>query len=448
MKRILALALSALLLFGLAACGGDGEGTQSSVFSTADSSKTESNVEESSKPESSSAEESKEESSAAESTGETSNEASSEESTGETSNEESSPEELKAPDFIGQFVSFGVVDTKVNASSANSVRLTAVDADPVYGAVTLYTSAYGNAVDDEYKDCALVTFEYDHKYFGYVKKSFKKVGATNKLEVPKDGFVLAVHSTQNTFIEKLEALSETETAFPHGVHLYNGYDYTVKKISKAPEIDGVFDKNEWKNFKIEDINADNLSWSYAQFEVGNYYSTSSYYVAYDKDYLYLCVVVDSPYHYCPITQSNAGDMWQYECIQVKVSSESPDGDYIFENFDRVSNNKAEKDGVVRSYGFAANDNNETCYYEGGITTEFTGKVACSRDDAAQQTVYEVAIPFAEFGITPEKGMELGFTFSVNSTNEVDKVWKNVTYRNGGGIIGRNDWTKIPVITLD
>ena len=59
-----------------------------------------------------------------------------------------------------------------------------------------------------------------------------------------------------------------------------------------------------------------------------------------------------------------------------------------------------------------------------------------------------AIPFAEFEITPEKGMELGFTFSVNSTNEVDKVWKNVTYRNGGGIIGRNDWSKIPVITLD
>ncbi|MBR5859701.1 MAG: hypothetical protein IKZ05_07225 [Clostridia bacterium] len=445
MKKILALVLSAFLLLAFAACG-DSEDTQSSVFSAAQSSEAEASAAESKTESSITTESSATESSEAESGTEASTEESAEESTNESS-EESGSGELKAPDFIGQFVSFGTVDTKVNASSANSVRLTAVDADPVYGAITLYTSEYGVASDDAFEECAIVTFEYDHKYFGYVKKSFKKVGEAKRVEVPKDGFVLAVHSTQNAYIEKLEALSATETAFPHGVHLYDGYDYTVKKTSSAPNIDGVFDKNEWKNFKIEDINADNLSWSYAQFEVGNYYSTSSYYVAYDKDYLYLCVVVDSPYHYCPITQSNAGDMWQYECIQVKVSSEAPNGDYIFENFDHVANGKAAKEGVVRSYGFAANDNNETCYYEGGITTEFTGKVACSRDDAAQQTVYEVAIPFAEFEITPEKGMELGFTFSVNSTNEVDKVWKNVTYRNGGGIIGRNDWSKIPVITL-
>ena len=77
--------------------------------------------------------------------------------------------------------------------------------------------------------------------------------------------------------------------------------------------------------------------------------------------------------------------------------------------------------------------------------------ACSRDDASQTTVYEVAIPFAEFEITPESGTELGLTFSINSTNEEDaanKIWKNITYRNGGGVIGRNDWSKIPVITLE
>ena len=51
---------------------------------------------------------------------------------------------------------------------------------------------------------------------------------------------------------------------------------------------------------------------------------------------------------------------------------------------------------------------------------------------------------------PEAGMKLGLTFSINSTNEEDidaGVWKNITYRNGGGVIGRNDWSKIPVITL-
>ena len=60
-------------------------------------------------------------------------------------------------------------------------------------------------------------------------------------------------------------------------------------------------------------------------------------------------------------------------------------------------------------------------------------------------------PFSELGVTPEKGMELGLAFSVNSTNESDiskNVWKNITARNGGGIIGRNDYAKIPVITLN
>ncbi|MBR4467019.1 MAG: hypothetical protein IKS34_01815, partial [Clostridia bacterium] len=68
----------------------------------------------------------------------------------------------------------------------------------------------------------------------------------------------------------------------------------------------------------------------------------------------------------------------------------------------------------------------------------------------QKTVYEVAIPFSEYGIQPKKGMKIGVTFSVNSTNANDiakKVWKNITYRDGGGVIGRNDWAKIPVITL-
>ena len=48
-------------------------------------------------------------------------------------------------------------------------------------------------------------------------------------------------------------------------------------------------------------------------------------------------------------------------------------------------------------------------------------------------------------------MTLGLTFSINSTNEEDvenNVWKNITYRQGGGVIGRNDWSKIPAVTLN
>ncbi len=423
MKKLLVFLLSLTLILSFTACGNESDDVSSNTpFSKAESSAASSNQE--------------------------SSEAISSE---EESSEESSVEEgPTAPAFINNFLSIGAVDTKVNSTSANAIRLTGIDVAPDYGAIVLYTPEYGLFTDEDFSEFAVAIFEYSQTYFGYVKTAFYKVGEAQEIEIPDDGFVVAAHSFQNLYIGRLENLSNTETIFPHGLHLYTGSDYTVKKAETAPSIDGVFSENEWSEFFVENVNAENPSWSYAQFEVNNYYSTASYYVAYDDEYLYLCVVVDSPYHYCPITQDTAGDMWQYECIQVKVSSEAPNGEYILENYDHISDRDAVTDGIVRSYGFAANDNGDTCYYESGVVTEFGGLVSCSRDDANQTTVYEVAISFAEFEITPEQGLEMGLTFSINSTNESDvgsNIWKNITYRNGGGVIGRNDWSKIPVITL-
>jgi hypothetical protein len=130
----------------------------------------------------------------------------------------------------------------------------------------------------------------------------------------------------------------------------------------------------------------------------------------------------------------------------QVAAVSPAGDYISEHYDRVSDKTADHEKVVLHCGFAVNDAGENCYY--GTTGSLVG---CSRDDENQITVYEVAMPFSEMNITPEKGMEIGLTFSINSTNESDlgkNIWKNIFYRNGGGVIGRNDNTKFPVITLD
>lgn len=425
MKKLLIFLMAFMLICPLAACN-EGDEQSSTVFSAAESLQ-----EESSKTES------KEESSKAE--------ASVEESA------EESTDELEIPEFIANFVSIGTVDTKVNASSSNSIRLTGIDSDPVYGSIVLFTADHEALDTGDTSEYAVAVFEYNPEKFGYVKTAFAAVGEAESVSVPDDGFVIAAHSYQEAYIAKLETLSAEETVFPHGLHLYTDADYTVSKAETAPEIDGAFSVEEWGEYIVDEVNAENPAWSYAQFETNNYYSTATYYTAYDEEYLYLCVVVDSPYHYCPIETTSAGDMWQYECIQVKVSSEAPDSDYILENFDHVANGSAVKDGIVRSYGFAVNDNGETCYYESGYTSEFTGKAACSRDDASQLTVYEVAIPFAEFGITPESELEMGLTFSINSTNEEDidaGIWKNITYRNGGGVIGRNDWSKIPVITLE
>lgn len=419
MKKLLIFVLLAALVLPLVACGDNGD-TSSAVFSTA----------------------SKDSNDGADNGSEKS----------DTDSEDESSKAPAIPKYIANFLSIGAVDTKVNANSGNAIKLTGIDTALEYGAIVLYTPAGEDAIENS-DEFAYAEFAYSETEFGYAISVFSESGFyedLDELKVPEDGFVLAVHSRHTAIINKLKALTSDQTVFPHGLHLYTGADHVVKKAETAPEIDGKFNSSEWEKYFVENVNAQNRSWSYAQFETNNYYSTAAYYTAYDKDYIYLCVVVDSPYHYCPVSESDPNAMYKYECIQVKVSSESPDGEYLLANFDHVANGAAVKEGIVRSYGFAVNDEGNTVYYESGFTTEFTGKAKCTRDDASQKTVYEVAIPFAEFGITPEKDMKLGLTFSINSTNEEDvakEIWKNITYRDGGGVIGRNDWSKIPVITL-
>lgn len=438
MKRFLTLLLAAVMVFALAACGETEETSNTASSSAPVSSEAPAT---SSEAESSEAESSEEPS---ESPSEDVSSEPSEAPSEDTSSED--PETPSVPETINKFVSIGTVATSDRATGTNAIPLTGVDVEPSYGAVVLYTSEYGLLDAEELADFAVAVFTYDHEYFGYVKTAFYEVGEAEEISADEDGFLIAIHSFQETYITRAKGIADGTTVFPHGLHLYGGVDYDVDKADTAPTIDGVVADGEWDAYLIDHIDAENEAWSYAQFEKDNYYATADYYVTYDDTYLYLCVVVQSPFHYCPITQDKAGDMWQYECIQVKYCSESPAGEYISENFDHVINNTANKDGIIRSCGFAVNDDGETCFY--GVTD---AKVACSRDDGEQITVYEVAVSFAELGVTPEEGTQMGLTFSVNSTNEDDiakKVWKNITYRCGGGVIGRNDWSKIPVITLN
>ena len=450
MKKILAALLILTMVLALAACGG--EDTSSETPSAESKSEPTSAVE--SKEEPTSKDESSEEPAdeSSEEPAESSDEpAESSEEPAESSESGSDPMEI--PPYCINFLSFGPVDTKVNATAANACQLTGVNVPLSYGAVVLYTFAYEEDITEgiELADFAAAVFEYDTELFNYALSKFYEVGKVPaSIDVPDDGFLVMIHKEQDKIAAKLKDLTPDTIVFPHGVQPCADIGFTVKKASAAPTIDGNFSESEWKSYHIDSVNSDNICWSYEQFEKDNYYSTAEYYAAYDNDYLYLCVVVSSPYHYCPVTQVKANDMWQYECIQVKWSAVSPDSTYILENFDHVANKAAVNGGTIRSYGFAANDENETCFYESGFTTTFTGLAGCSRDDAKQLTVYEVGLPWAELSLTPEKGLEIGLTFSINSTNAddiVNKVWKNITFRNGGGVIGRNDWSKIPVVTL-
>jgi hypothetical protein len=75
-----------------------------------------------------------------------------------------------------------------------------------------------------------------------------------------------------------------------------------------------------------------------------------------------------------------------------------------------------------------------------------------RDEENKRTIYEAAIPWSILGsadapFAPEKGDDIQVSISVNCGSE-DAKFKNILLRDGGGIIGINDWTKIPTITLD
>lgn len=371
--------------------------------------------------------------------------------TSDNPGEESKTGENVIPEFISNYISFKAANTQSRATDAASVRLTAVNEEPGYGGVILYTYEYGSKIPGSaLKDYTVFAYEYNPDHFVYEYAKTYEGTMPKSVSIPDDGFLVAAHKDQTEMLQKLKDADTSSPVFVHGVQPCQDLRFTVKKASGI-EIDGVFSDAEWKSYKVEDVDSGNTNWSYAQFDKDNYYATATYYEAYDSDYLYLCVVVSSPFHYCPVTQDNANGMWQYECIQVKVSSESPDGAYILEHYDHVVDAAANNDGIVRAYGFAVNDEGETCYYENSpVNKVFGGKAACSRDDDRQLTVYEVAIPFAEYGLEAKKGAKLGLTFSINSTNADDiakGVWKNITYRDGGGVIGRNDWAKIPVVTL-
>ena len=431
MKKLIALLILAAAILSLAACSsGNASDPSADVSSLSETVLSESSED---VPESSAEE--------------GSSEAEISEEISEEVSEEPAPQ---LPDFIGQFLSDGEVNVNVRADSNGSVRLTGVDRDASYGDVILYTYRTAGKIGG-LSEFAIASFVYGADVCEYIPLGFTEAGEAESAAVPADGFLVVAHSSRGDIIEKLRNVVITDsTVFPHGVQPCKDLSFKVKKDGGKIKIDGVVSNGEWKDYRIEEVEPSNTNWAYQKFEKENYYSKATYYSAYDDDYLYLCVVVTSPYHYCPITQETAGSMWQYECIQVKVSTESPDSAYIFEHFDHVTDATAANEGVVRAYGFAVNDEGDTCFYENSNGRQFEGLAKCKRDDGKQTTVYEIAIPWSEYGIKPESGMKLGLTFSINSTNEEDVqkgTWKNITYRNGGGVIGRNDWSKIPVITL-
>ena len=468
MKKILAILLVLCFVFAFVACGdGETSGEESKSSESATSGNTSA-----ADSKDTSAAESKDESSKAQSSEEPSEAESSEDVTSEdnsevdpsqddTSSEDPAPEVVFTNKFITWKGSYKTGMTTERITDSTSLPLSKINEEVVAGDVGLFTREFGSTIRDtlqDYKEFAIGVFEYDHSIFSYKLVSMSEVGAGNAEQaIPEDGYVLAIYKT---YADKAKAMAAAAGGddiifFPHGITINRGLDVTIRKAGTAPTLDGNVSAAEYGN-AVWSLNPDNHLINYAQFESGKYYATAEVYMTYDDEYLYLGVVVDSPYHYNTLKQDEASKMWQYECIQVNTSALPADSDYILEHWDNVVDGDAVNKGVVRQYGFAANGENDTiqCLWMGDSTLEAPNS-KCLRDADNQKTYYEAAIPFSSIGkgdyaVTAAAGTRIGVSVSINSTNQEDttkNVWKNIILRDGGGIISVNDWTKVPVITL-
>ena len=469
MKRLIALILVCFMAFAAVACSDDATESSQSTSSTVEekSEATESSVAEKSEAEASKEESSEApaESSDAESTVESSevpDESSDPESTVESSDASSKDEEIGDVKFLSQFVSwkkhYGVKEEiyEVVNTDPTSLMLSKVNSsDIVAGDIAAFTSDYGSDIeadDQDYADFAVVVFEYDHEIFSYVKKSFAKVGeADDGIKIPQDGYVVAIHKTYEDKISAIEALDSATAFFPHGFIASDALNAKIDKAKTAPKLDGMVSASEYGGKLLWDIMPDNESVSYYQFEVNDYYATAKVYATYDDKNLYIGVIVDSPHHYNTLFQDNASGMWQYECIQLQFSSIAPNDEYYFDNWDGIRKKDAANANIVRQTGYAVNEEGDT------LTTVWIGKAdaghqaKCVRDDANAKTYYEIVIPWSDLGsgddvVDVKKGSSFGFALSINCGSETIP-FRNIVLRDGGGIMGLNDWTKIPTITL-
>ncbi len=465
MKKILALLIACILVFSFTACGSDITDDASSesepIESTADNSKE---------------------------TIEESDEESEEVSVDDTSSEAPTQpdEEEITVEYTNKFISWArhyqAQITELRPNDATSLRISKLNMPVAEYDIGVFTSEYGETIaseDQTYADFAVVVLEYNHTVFGYVKTSFSAVGSADPAtEIPEDGFVVAIHkeyatkisafesaldvslvelNTETSVIQALEAVGGTVVFYPHGFIVNDELDTSIEQRRKAPVIDGKISSSEYGS-AIWTIDPKNEQASYAVFELGQYYAEADVYLTYDSENLYIGIIVDSPYHYNTVTTANAADMWRFECVQINISSLPADSDYISEHWDynTVAPDKtAPAENVVRQYGFCVNDAGETVSVvwiggDGLMTTECTA--VCNRDDALGYTYYEASIPWSELGnkthpIVPEEGAEFGFAVSINCGN-ADQEFRTVPLRDGGSVIGINDWTKMPTITLE
>ncbi len=452
MKKVVAMLLVFVLAFVFVACNNNTDDT-----SKPDSASSAAPAE--SKPEEKSEEASKEDSKPAEESSKAE----------ESSEEESQPEESSepGPELPAYNDAFVFVEGQVygmTATDKGSIRLTKINDVPEAGDVVVFTPEFGSTIEvdgETYADYAILVVEYNRELYKYYKKEIIDLDSDadkSKVAIPSDGFVVAIHKDQAKPLAALKLVKDDVEIYPNGFQPIT-FAYDVKKTDTPFEIDGVLDER-WSDFLIDDIDENNANWDFSQFEKNDVSITAQYYMAYSDTGVYFAVVVNTTScGFMPgISETNGGNMYSYTCIQVNTCDQSPLSDYMLAHaiYNGSVHTAADEDHV-RQYGFSGSDDGKSYHviWWGGSHPELStdAKYAVIYDKALETVTYEVYLPYEEINIDPAEigpGYEFSISISINSSTVEDveaKKWKNIKARNGGGIIGMNEFTKMPVCTM-
>ncbi|HPE95874.1 MAG TPA: hypothetical protein PLT66_07410, partial [Bacillota bacterium] len=173
-------------------------------------------------------------------------------------------------------------------------------------------------------------------------------------------------------------------------------------------------------------------------------------------YLYLAWSIASEKHSCPVAVGSETSIWQYDCAQIVISTLNPNDSKNLDNALCWSGSPSGTGTTAYDWnveiGIAVNDDGDTLLCKNWFSNNLEFEGSASRNDDTATTVYEVKIPLSAlntecpgYETTFESGTQLGVSFSINTNDGITRV---VRLRDGGGIYGSNDMSKVPCITLE
>ena len=186
-----------------------------------------------------------------------------------------------------------------------------------------------------------------------------------------------------------------------------GTSFQAQLLSKAPVING-----DWTDFPERDYAAQFVVFGKQNWTGSDDLSTS-FRVAWDKNYLYLAAKVRDDVY---AQNATGAELFKGDSLEVLIDT-NVSGDFF----------KTKTDGDDYQLGISpgrpdVNGTREAWLWQptnvaGGRTQV---KIAATRNESVHLTRYEVAIPWSMLGVTPKSGMHFGFVLSVSDNDNTSK----------------------------